>query len=813
MANNKNKRVTERLSEKQKEAHDHKWYKEKAKEIITRARTYRTNIYRNNGNIDEKTRIKTNYDLFNNIINLSDFEYVCKPFGDIDGMDSSELPAMMVNRDISSYRIKALLGMEMGRSFGYKVIAENPEATTRKEKKTYDKIQKSVIDMIMAPIRKQAQIEVMEELEDRELSEEEKKEVKKKIDQEIEKNTPERVHRYMKREYQAPSEVQGQQLLSYFKKALKLRHMFNRGWKSSLLSSYEVYTIEREKYRPKPKVVNPMYFTPVLKQDDIFIEEGEGCLYEERMPASKIVTKYDLTKTEVDRVYEMEQTGAGVPVYNTNEEDDWGFDHTNDDENYDRYPLVQHVNFKGIRKIGWLDYQNQMTGKIVKRYLVDENYEFDEDSGDLNIDWEWVEQTYEVTIIGGEIYKNMGPIKGQMKDESSVYESKLQYYGAVYDNDNSVPTSVMDRMKYYQYLYNIIMYRIEILISSDEGKKIMMNINAIPDNEDPEKWRYFFKTSPISYFNPNQKGMSHEDASTIAKELDLSLVSDIGKYIDILSFLEKRCGETVGITEPVLGQTQTSEKVANNQQNLVQTGNMLEPYFDLHNLVKKNVMQALLDTAREMYTEDGAPEYLSYVLDDMSTEAFNIDKDLLDLDKLGIFLEDTAEADKAKRAVEELAHAAMQNDKMELSGVMTVMKTDSPTEAEEQLKVSEDNKRKQAIEDQERDNAAKERLEKIIEENKEKAHEREKELVKLKEEEERKTKITEKLIISSGFNENKDMDDDGIPDILEYARKNIDAKIDMKEQRRKDKELDHQIKKDNRELDIKEKDSNKQTSK
>ena len=70
MAKDKNKRITERVSEKQKKAHDYRWYKDKAKEIITRARTYRSNIYRNNGNVDEKARIKTNYDLFNNIINL-----------------------------------------------------------------------------------------------------------------------------------------------------------------------------------------------------------------------------------------------------------------------------------------------------------------------------------------------------------------------------------------------------------------------------------------------------------------------------------------------------------------------------------------------------------------------------------------------------------------------------------------------------------------------------------------------------------------------------------------------------------------------
>ena len=96
---------TERLSRKEKEANDFLWYREKADMYDAKAGI--SNI--GQGGINEYKRMKVNYDLFNNIVELSDFNYVCAPYGAKVG----ELPAKMANRDISSYRIKALLGMEM----------------------------------------------------------------------------------------------------------------------------------------------------------------------------------------------------------------------------------------------------------------------------------------------------------------------------------------------------------------------------------------------------------------------------------------------------------------------------------------------------------------------------------------------------------------------------------------------------------------------------------------------------------------------------------------------------------------------------
>ena len=93
-------------------------------------------------------RKKVNYDLMNNIINPRDFEYVTKPWGDNVG----ELPAQLVNRDIISPKIKALLGMEARRPFNWKVTAVNEEATTRKEQEETNRLKDFVVKEIMRPL-------------------------------------------------------------------------------------------------------------------------------------------------------------------------------------------------------------------------------------------------------------------------------------------------------------------------------------------------------------------------------------------------------------------------------------------------------------------------------------------------------------------------------------------------------------------------------------------------------------------------------------------------------------------------------------
>ena len=429
--------------------------------------------------------------------------------------------------------------------------------------------------------------------------------------------------------------------------------------------------------------------------------------------------------------------------------------------------------------------------------MVDETYKLNKDNGDVQIKWEWIPEVYEGYKIGMHIYKEMRPIPGQFKDMDNIYKCNLPYYGAIYDNINSQPTSVMDRMKVYQYYYNIVMYRLELLLASDKGKKILMNINAIPTDSgiDLKKWQYFFESTPFMWYNPDEEGMNQSDVNTIAKTLDLSLASDIQKYIQLADYLEQKCGKSVGITDPVLGQTSVSERVGNNQQNLVQTSHMLEPYFDLHNCIKRNVLQGLIDIAKVAYANSDK-KHIIYILDDMSVEMLQMDINLLDESTLGLFMEDSSMSEEIKQTIQQLAHAAMQNQKIELSDVLKVIKQDSIQEAEEALLVSEElrSEREQANA-QASEKARADQQQKQIDWEKEKIatlHANTLEEIDAK----GNWDIQKQAMLSMGFDPNKDQDNDGTPDVLEVAKYGVDAEIKRAQVANEARALDHKIQDD-----------------
>jgi hypothetical protein len=294
------------------------------------------------------------------------------------------------------------------------------------------------------------------------------------------------------------------------------------------------------------------------------------------------------------------------------------------------------------------------------------------------------------------------------------------------------------------------------------------------------------------WYNPDEEGMNQSDVNTIAKTLDLSLASDIQKYIQLADYLEQKCGKSVGITDPVLGQTSVSERVTNNQQNLVQTSHMLEPYFDLHNCIKRNVLQGLLDIAKVAYATSDKKQ-ISYILDDMSMEMLQMDINLLDESTLGLFMEDSSMSEEIKQTIQQLAHAAMQNQKIELSDVLKVIKQDSIQEAEEALLVSEElrSEREQANA-QAAEKAKADMQQKQIDWEKEKmAQEHSNTLEEI--DAKGNWDIQKQAMLSMGFDPNKDVDDDGVPDVLEVAKYGVDAEIKRAQIAKDNRQLDFQI--------------------
>ena len=778
---------TQRLTRAQKEANDKKWFKDQLRSLnkisfSTGSMFGLTNLGRG---ISDYRRMKVNYDLFNNVINKADFEHVCYPFG----KEAGELPADFTNKDIISGKIKALLGMEMRRPFSWKVVATNTEATTRKEEEEFSKLEDFVVNSIIAPIKQKIELEQAQALKGQELTTEEKQRIEQEVAQKLKAMTPQEVKRYMAREHQDPAEVLAHQLLQYLIQKENIRMKFNKGWKHGLIAGKEIFWVGIVNGEPILKVVNPLNFDYDKSSEKDFIEDGDWACYEMSMTPSEIAKYFgsELTNVELDELYES--------YNNTNSLPDAAFTFREDGVSVNLGIRVIHAEWKALKPFKFIYGIDPETGEPYED-IVDESYKMNIEAGDYKEETVWIPTKYEGYQIGNDKFAMLREVPGQHKDLTNLYECKLSYIGSTYDNLNSSTTSLVDRMKYYQYFFNILWYRIELLIGSDDGKSLLLNANLIPKSSgmDFEKWMYYFKVNKLGLLDPTEEGnKGNQNIGEAAKEIDMSLVSDIQKYMQLAEYIERRCGESVGITKQIEGQIGTEEAVRNTQQALVQSANILEPYFDMHNLIKKNVLQALIETAKVAYSEL-QPKSLSYVLDDMSVAMLTPDYELLENSTYGLFVSNSMKADETLQTMQQLSHAALQNQQVELSDVLMIMNSESTQEAEELLKVAEQNRaereqamQQQQMQSQEQQAEAQRNWER---EKMDKEHEYRMAEIDLKGEKD----IQKQVILSMGFNEDKDLDKDGMPDVLEVAKFDLDANIKQRKQDLDEKKLEQQKK-------------------
>ena len=781
----KNSFIDQKKTQAQKEADDFAWYKENCDVIdsISFKSMSTSDVY------TEFRKMKINYDLYNNKLNKEDLEYVAGKW--VEGM---AVPAKITNYDILSGKINTLLGMEMRRPFKWHIAAVNQDAVTRKEKEERKRLEEYVISQIMGPIEQEEVMKAQMEMSGKELTPQEKQQIAQQIQQRVQAQTPEEVQKYMAREYKDPQETLGNHLMNYELRRLDLKTVFGQATKHAAIAGKPIIFVGESNGKPVCRPINPLYFDHDRSPDIDTIEDGEWACAEFRMMPSDVVAMFDLTSDEIDEVYQ------GISSFaSPKNEMFWDFTIEPTDTAYQNgYVRVIHTVWKSLCRIGILKTKNA-EGETEEKF-VNESYKINKPAGDISIEWLWIPRVEECYKIGTKIYKGMGAIPYQLRDTDDLYCAKLPYYGAVMDNMNSPVTSIADRIRPYQYYYNIIMYRIENLMASDQGKKILMNMNALPNSLgiDTKKFMYFFKTDNIGWLNPAEEGNLNPgfDVTNLAKEIDLSLASDISRYWQMAEAIKQAAGDAVGITPQMEGQIQEREAVRNVETSLSLSNNKLEPFFDTMSRVKRNVLQALIDTAKAVYARS-QPKVLSYILDDYSKATLELDPEMLENAKYGVFVMDSSKATEIQQQLTNLAHAAMQTQTVDLSTIMEVFSSESIHEAKELLKEGERSKRQEMMQAQTADYEKQKELAMLQDELAAKAHEREKELVVLKESERRKTEVSKAAITAVGFDEEDDRNKNNVSDTVEYAGALLEAdkfehqkKMDEKQSEMQMKEIE-----------------------
>lgn len=705
--------------------------------------------------------IQTYYNLYNSIFDEKDFKRITNPFKVEDGF-----PATPQDFNIIRPKVDLLIGEETKRPMNFRVVRTSQEAASE----LMDKEKEMLMQYIMASITAR-------------MSPEEAEQFQQQL-QNGEIMPPEAIAKYMTKDYKDVVENTAYHTLTYLREKLNLDNEFIKGWKDALIAGQEIYYVGVQNDEPYMERVNPMFFGYDHSPDLEFIEDGSWCCRKMRLPVSEIYDRYydKLTEKDLNKLNEMLTGRPGNDMGDKDIVDTFGGGiqlHIYDNPTLDqksRYSInVWHCCWKSFKKIYYVTYFDEAGQAQVE--IADESYK--KTGMEISVEPDWIIEVWEGYRAGSDLYFGIQPLEYQHVSIDNPNSQKLPYCGCVYSNTNSRPRSLVSILKPLQYMYIVLWYRLELAIARDKGKVVNMDITQIPKsmNITPDRWMHYLSSVGVNFINPYEEGWNvpgREGGKPATfnqiTSLDLTMSNVIAEYIQLMDKIEQLAGTISGITEQREGAISSSELVGNVERSVVQSSHITEPLFWAHAQCKRHALNMLLNTAQGAWQQTGKKK-LSYIFDNGERAYLDI-TDKFYYEDMDVFVSDTSKDMENIQKLQQLIQPAMQNGAslLEAAEVLTndnfniiKQKLKEMQERQEQMQQqAQEAEQQQAVQLQQMQNEQREQ-ELMLEEAK-------MELERYKIDADNQTKIAVAEISAYRGTEEKDANNNGIPDPMEIAK-------------------------------------------
>lgn len=634
----------------------------------------------NNYHLEHK-KMNTLYDLDNDIIDEREMEKVFNPMG----LEESTFPSLTKNYPISTPKIDLLQGEELKRRFDWSVRAKNLDVE--------DSDQTALSDMMMQIL--------IEELQNKSFNE---KDFEKRIN---------KFSKYAKYNWKSKHEVTATRILQYLWREQNLQEKFNSAFRDALVGKKEIYRVDIEGDEPIAEKCDPRTIFNIRSGNSYKIEDSDIIVQVTYEPINKVIDAfYDyLSESDIDDLEELYSTSSGKgangvlnyenelePIFsNLDFGDGQGFiDINNFNNNYGSELLpfdnegnvrVVRTRWIGRKKVGVLTYFDQNTGDELEK-IVSEFYKPVEALGE-SVRYIWINEAYEGTKIANDKYVKLQRRDVQMRHFDNYSKCFLGYIGTDYGK------SLMERMEPYQYLYNIYMRRLELIMAKYKGPIYELDISKIPDDWEMDKWMYYADTlgwAVIDNFNEAKKGAATGKLAgqfnTGGRVLDPNVGNYIQQVILMLQHIEDIMGKIAGVNDQRLGQVDNRETVGGVERAVTQSSHITEKWFFIHDETKKRVMAALLDTAKYAW-KNSKSKKLNFVLDDMSRIFLEFNPSDIASTEYDLFITNSSRDMEIRQSLKSLSHAMAQNGQS-AGMLIDVMMTESITEMARKIEAAED---------------------------------------------------------------------------------------------------------------------------
>lgn len=633
---------------------------------------------------------KINYDLLNGILHMEDLELLLNP----EKLQADFMPDKIQHYPIMNSKLRVLRGEESKRTFDFKVVVTNPNAISEKENNKKQELLQKLQEWVSNT--SQSEEEATSELN--------------------------KLSDYYNYEWQDMREVRANALLNHYIKEYNIPVIFNSGFMDAVTVGEEIYQCDIVGGEPTIERINPLKLRAFKSGYSNKIEDSDIIIIEDYWSPGKVIdTFYDvLTKKDIEYIEKLpDHIGQGTVDSMDNIDERYGFVNNYmigeeiDTENFFWDPFggyngignsllpydmagnlrVLKVYWKSRRRIKKVKSYDFETGEEVYNFYP-ETYIIDSDAGEEEEIF-YINEAWEGIKIGADIYVNMRPRILQYNRLSNPSRCHFGIIGSIYNLNDDRPFSLVDMMKPYNYLYDVIHDRLNKLVARNWGSLIRFDFAKKPKGWDVDKWIYYAKTMGMvveDSFNAAAEGPATGKIAGALNNATTGVVSasdtnQIQQYISLLEFLKMEMSEVVGITKQREGQISNRETVGGVERATLQSSHITEWLFTVHEDLKKRVLECFLETAKIALRGKG--KKFQHILSDASIKITDIDGDEFSEADYGLVVDNSSKTQELNQKLDMLAQAALQNQALNFSTIMKLYSSSSLAEKQRMVEKNE----------------------------------------------------------------------------------------------------------------------------
>ena len=636
---------------------------------------------------------KINYDLLNGKLHMQDLEMVINP----ENQSAGFIPDKIQHYPIMNSKLNVLRGEESKRVFDFRVIITNPNSISEIENTKKEELLQRLQQMMANSAQ----------------SEEE-------FNQELEK-----LNDYFTYEWQDYREIRANALLNHYVKEYNMPLLFNNGFMDAMTVGEEIYQCDIVGGEPVIMKVDPLKIRIFKSGYSNKIEDADMIILEDYWsPGQVIDTFYDvLTQKDIEYIEKAPYTlGQASADSMDNIDDRAGFvnnymigDEITSQEGFFWDPLgtadgvnssllpfdmvgnirVLRVYWKSRRRIKKVKSYDPETGEEMFNFYP-ETYVINKDNGEEE-QILYINEAWEATKIGEKIYVNMRPKVVQYNKLSNPSRCHFGIVGSIYNLNGNRPFSLVDMMKNYNYLYDVIHDRLNKFMAKNWGKILRLDIAKIPKGWNIEKWMYYAKANGLAVEDSFREGNIGAATGKLAGAMnnassgiiDAEFGNSIQSQINLLEFIKMEMSDVAGISRQREGQISNRETVGGVERATLQSSHITEYLFIQHDDVKKRALECFLETAK--IALKGRSKKFQYILSDSSMRVMDIDGDEFAESDYGLLVDNGQGTQELSQKLDMLAQAALQNQTLSFS---TIMKLYNSSSLAEKQRIVENDERK-----------------------------------------------------------------------------------------------------------------------